>query len=49
VVSEDKGLEDAVYVAARTNSLVNPLGGPATPAEIAAAPDWIRKLEGYES
>lgn len=48
VVSADEHMEVALQIAARTNSLTCPLGGPATPEEIAAAPRWLRRIEGYE-
>jgi hypothetical protein len=47
-VTADKGLEAAVHVLAKTKELVNNLGGPATDEEIANAPRWLRRIEGYE-
>jgi hypothetical protein len=47
-VSVDVKIESAVHIAARTNEVLRGMGGPATPAEIAAAPHWLRKLEGLE-
>lgn len=47
-VSVDVRLESAVHVAAKTNELLHGMGGPATPAEIAAAPYWLRHLCGLE-
>lgn len=48
VASADEHMEVALQIAARTNSLTCPLGGPATPEEIAAAPRWLRRIDGYE-
>jgi hypothetical protein len=48
VASADESMEVALRIAARTNSLTCPLGGPATAEEIAAAPRWLRRIEGYE-
>jgi len=48
VASSDEHMEVALRIAARTNSLTCPLGGPATPEEIAAAPRWLRRIDGYE-
>lgn len=48
VASADTGLEAAVMILSKTNSVVNALGGPATPEEIAAAPRWLRRIDGYE-
>jgi len=47
-VSADKGVEDAVHIAARTNHLTRNMGGPATPEEIAAAPQWLRHIYGLD-
>lgn len=48
-VTADKGIEAALEIAVRLNSLRNArISGPATPEEIAAAPAWLRELEGYE-
>lgn len=46
--SADVGLEAAVMILSKTNGVVNALGGPATPEEIANAPHWLRKCEGLE-
>lgn len=48
VASADTRLEAAVMILSKTNSVVNGLGGPATPEEIAAAPRWLRRIDGYE-
>ena len=47
-VSADDGCEAAVHILAKTNELLNPMGGPARPEEIASAPFWLRRIEGYE-
>ena len=47
-VTADKGLEAAVHIVAKTQELTHNLGGPATADEIANAPRWLRRIEGYE-
>lgn len=49
IATNDEALDKAMQIAVATNSLKSDLiSGPATPDEIAAAPEWLRKLEGYE-
>ncbi len=48
-VSADERLADAVNIAVKTMDLKSEaISGPATKEEIAAAPEWLRRLEGYE-
>ena len=48
-VSVDMRLEQTVNILVSTNKIARSMGpNHATPAEIAAAPQWLRKLEGYE-
>lgn len=48
-VSADEGIQKAMEIAASVQRVKNAgFAAPATPEEIAAAPDWLRKLEGYE-
>ena len=48
-VSADLRVDAAFELLVSTNRVVNAaLSGPVTPEEIAAAPAWLRKLEGYE-
>jgi hypothetical protein len=49
VAAPDPGTAAAVRIALAVQNLKNArFSGPATPEEIAAAPQWLRKLEGYE-
>lgn len=48
VASVDNGAEAAVHVLSKVKEALNPMGGPATKADIAAAPKWLRQLEGYD-
>lgn len=48
-VSVDERLNRVMEIASALQRVKNaPMKGSATPEEIAAAPDWLRKLEGYE-
>ncbi len=48
-VSADKSLETAVQILSQGMSIKNmEFAGKATAEEIAAAPEWLRKLEGFE-
>lgn len=45
----DKRPLDALHVAMKTLEMTTrSISGPATAEEIAAAPEWLRRLEGYE-
>lgn len=45
----EQGAEDALRIAATVQRIKDrPMQGPATKEEIAAAPEWLRKMEGYE-
>jgi hypothetical protein len=49
-VSADTRLETAMGIAAGIQRVKDlDFGAPATAEEIAAAPEWLRKLEGYDS
>lgn len=50
IVTADKTLDARVAaLAAHVNSLTGSANAaPATPEEIAAAPEWLRRIEGYE-
>lgn len=48
VVSVDVKVERAVSVLVQTKKITHTMGGPATEGEIAAAPYWLRKIDGYE-
>lgn len=48
-VSAGKRTDTAVRIAFATHAVANaPMDRPATPEEIASAPDWLRRLEGYD-
>jgi hypothetical protein len=46
--SSDARAEAGLMILAKTNGHICNLGGPATPEEIASAPHWLRRIEGYE-
>lgn len=49
LITADPVLDAAVGIAFATQSLKQaPLEGKATPQEIATAPEWLRRMEGYE-
>lgn len=49
-ISKDPAIVKAVEIAAKLQDLKDTtgLGGPATPEEIQSAPEWLRRMEGYE-
>lgn len=48
-VSEDKVIQKAIDIAVELQTIKDAkISGKATPEEIAAAPEWLRRLEGYE-
>jgi len=49
VASEDPALDVAVALLVNVNSVARSFTGPATAEEIAAAPEWLKRLEGYDS
>jgi hypothetical protein len=46
--SDDSRIAEAIQEAREVVGRRGVLGGPATATEIAAAPKWLRELEGYE-
>jgi len=49
IATADPRTEAAVKIALALQRVKDAaIAGPATPAEIAAAPGWLRRLEGYE-
>jgi hypothetical protein len=50
VASADPGLDAALILLEKTNRLTcGEILGPTTAEEIATAPEWLRRLEGYEA
>jgi hypothetical protein len=44
---EPQSADPALNVILRVSSEMMAMGGPTTPEEIAAAPEWLRRIEGY--